>query len=203
VTPRYALDIETTGLCWDSARITTFAVHGDGITAVYESSDEAQLLAQLRGLLASLAPGTVLTWNGAVFDGPFIAGRSRELGLGEWFDLVPDLSITPKYEPQPGYEAIGLHPVFPASSGAKHNHVDVAYGYWCSWAAEHGVHWGLKPVATAAGVDVIEVDRASMDDLTPPERMAYCLSDVVATYRLDEIARADNRLEKVSSKCPD
>ena len=40
---------------------------------------------------------------------------------------------------------------------------------------------------------MIEVDREHMGAFSAPERMAYCLSDVVATYRLAELERVAAR----------
>jgi hypothetical protein len=66
--------------------------------------------------------------------------------------------------------------------------LDVAY-VWKDWALDNGVTWSLKPVAKALEIEgVIEVDRERVHLLTVPERMAYNLSDVVATYRLAEMA---------------
>lgn len=185
VTAYYAFDIETTDLRWDKGQVTTWAIFNDDLAIVQESRDEPWLIARLRETWASLPPGIVLTWNGAVFDGPFVSARSVHLGLGRWFDLVPNLQISPKYEPQPGFAQFGYDPVFPASRGV-HGHTDVAYAMR-AWAEEHGCHWSLKPVARAFGIDVIEVDREHMEKLSTSERAAYCLSDVAATYRLAQV----------------
>ena len=191
--PRYAFDIETTGLDWRADRVTTYALYGENVSVVEEGADERRLVLRMRDLLASLPAGVVLTWNGAVFDGPFVAGRSKVLGLPEWFDFARDPSIVPKYEPQPGFEAAGLHPIFPALGGATHSHTDIAYGYWRSWAQDYRVQHSLKPVARAVGIEVVKVDREHMGTLSVSERLAYCLSDVVATYRLAELARVAAR----------
>lgn len=180
--PLYALDIETTDLAWPSARITTVAIDNPQVSFVLEDSDEARLIRHLAGHLGDLPAGTVCTWNGAVFDGPFLAGRTGALGLDKWFELAPDPCIVPKYEPQPGFAPVGHHPILPATGGQVHDHLDVAYR-WGDWATANGVRWSLKAVARAVGVEVIEVDRAHMDGLSVAERMAYNLSDVVATYR--------------------
>lgn len=183
LTPLYALDIETTGLEWPTSRITTVALYSPSVSLVIEDADEARLIRRLAEHLGDLAAGTICTWNGAVFDGPFLARRTTVLGLGQWFELAPDPSIVPKYEPQPGFAPIGHHPAFPAAGHLVHRHLDVAYR-WRGWAAANDVRWSLKPVARANGIDVIEVDREHMEALSAAERMAYNLSDVVATYRL-------------------
>lgn len=181
--PLYAFDIETTGLVFTDSKVTTVAVYSPDVSFVIEDGDERRLIRQLAEHFASLPAGVVCTWNGAVFDGPFLAGRSRCIGLGGWFQSRIDLDIAPKYEPQPGFPPFGMYPLFPAADGQSHDHLDVAY-LWQDWAKASGTKWSLKPVARANGIDVIEVDREHMDALTVAERMAYNLSDVVATYQL-------------------
>jgi len=189
-TPVYALDIETTGLAWTTASVTSIAVYSPEVSAVFEDSDELRLLEAAVWFLGRLPAGRLVTWNGAVFDWPFLAGRAGTVGV-EWPAMVADAAIRPKYEPQPGFDPVGYHPAVPAADG-EHTHVDVAY-LWREWAEANGVRWGLKPVARAVGLEVIEVDRTRMDALSVPDRMAYCLSDVVATYRLGMLRPATTR----------
>lgn len=183
--PLYAFDIETTSLTWDTGRVTTVALCSAGHSFVLEDDDEARLLRALRSHLASLPAGIVATWNGSVFDGPFLAGRADTLGVARPCALFDDRSITPKYEPQPGYPGWGMHPIFDAAGTGLHRHVDVAY-LWRQRAEATGIAWSLKPVARHLGIGVVEVDRARMGDLSRPERMAYNLSDVFATLELAE-----------------
>jgi len=199
-TPRYGFDIETTGLRWDEAKVTTFAIFGDGVSVVRESTDEVELLYSLLDAFERLDPGVVVTWNGAIFDGPFLAGRFIEHDMPEAFRLRPNFNVTPKYEPQPGFPPIGFDPIFAGNNG-EHAHLDVAYGFWRKWADDNGVHWALKPVARAAGLQVIEVDREHMDALSEDERRAYCLSDARAAYELGEMA-ASAILDPQSHKEP-
>jgi len=188
--PLYAFDIETTGLDWRKNRITTFAIYGEGV-AIVEEDEELALLDKMHDAFAALPCGIVVTWNGAVFDGPFVYSRVREWTPdADWPLLMEDSSIKPKYEPQPGFRQIGYHPFFPAADGLLHRHSDIAYGYWRSWADARGCRHSLKPVAKANGIDVIEVDREHMESLSTEERKAYCLSDVRATYELAMLARA-------------
>lgn len=176
-----ALDIETTGLAYTDSRITTWALADDEWGIVRESDDEAWLIGELRRTLERLSPVVILTWNGAVFDIPFIIGRGRLLGLDQsWIVADADPNIIPKYEPQPGFPAMGISAIL-----CGHPTLDVAYEVREQVEAA-GVKWALKPVARAAGIDVIEVDRTKMDALTPEERQAYCLSDVRATYLIHE-----------------
>lgn len=181
--PRYALDIETTGLEWPTSRVTTVAVYSPAVSLVIEDADEARLLVRLAEHLAGLPAGTICTWNGACFDVPYLIGRGRALRLAPLFCGVADPAITPCQSPQPGFLPVGYHLVAAAAGGATHDHLDVACR-WRGWAAERGSRWRLKDVARAVGIPVIEVDRGHMSSLTVAERMAYNLSDVVATYEL-------------------
>gem|GEM_PF-6452905 len=56
-----AFDIETTELLRTSARVTTFAVYGDGAAALHEHDDEAKLTEMSRDVMASLPAGRVVT----------------------------------------------------------------------------------------------------------------------------------------------
>jgi len=185
--PRYALDIETTGLDCQTDLITSVGLYGAGLAFVLEDPDEHRLLEMLWWYMNDLPAGEIVTWNGAVFDGPFLHHRADLYNLPpDRFRLIEDPSISPKYEPQPGFEPVGYHLSMKAYEGL-HTHRDMAYE-WKDWATAHQVKWGLKPVARAVEIEgVIEVDREHMDRLTVPERMAYNLSDVVATYQLAEM----------------
>lgn len=187
--PRYGFDIETTGLRWDEAKVTTFAIYGDGLTVAYESANEEELVLRMIDLFRELDTGIVVTWNGAVFDGPFLAGRFLEHHIDHGLRLVPNFTVVPKYEPQPGFARIGFDPLFASRSG-EHSHLDIAYGYWRKWAEDSKTttKWALKPVASAVGINVIEVDRQHMDRLSQKERLAYCQSDARAAYMLAELA---------------
>ncbi len=193
-TPRYALDIETApldpntadpreGLYWPTARITTVAVYNPSVSFVIEDGDESRLIMATVDRLADLPGGIICTWNGANFDYPMLIGRSRMLNLPDWWDsIVLDPTITPKYEPQPGFEPVGHDLILSAASG-QHSHLDVAY-LWKEWAASNDVKWRLKDVARANGMNPIEVDREHMDRLTVAERLGYNFSDTVVTYDL-------------------
>lgn len=193
---RYALDIETTGLDCRTDRITSVGIYGSGVAFVLEDPNEDRLLESLWLYVTKLPAGEIVTWNGAVFDGPFLSHRAVVCRLpSEWFPLVADPDIAPKYEPQPGFRPVGYHLAMQAGGWRRHTHRDLAYELR-EWATAHHVKWGLKPVARAAGIEgVIEVDREHMDLLTVPERMAYNLSDVVATYEL--AAMADRGMAEV------
>lgn len=179
----YAFDIETTSLTWDTGRVKTVAVCSAEHSWVFEDDDETLVLRELRAHMAALPAGVVVTWNGAFFDGPYLAGRADTLGVEHPCTLFADRSLTPKYDPQPGFPRYGMHPIFDACGTGLHAHADIAFA-WRELAETAGVHWGLKPVARSEGLEVIEVDRTRMDALSRDERMAYNLSDVHATLGL-------------------
>ncbi len=182
--PVYAVDIETTGLDSTRDRVISAAVYSSTTAAFIFDVDEGWILSRLLALLAGVQRGTVVTWNGSCFDGPFIVQRIQALDLRDAGPVLhPDPSITSKYDPQPGFDTIGYHPLFRTSMGGLHRHVDVAYAFR-PWAEAAGVRWSLKPVAHALGIPAIEVDAAHADELTIPELSAYNLSDTYATWRL-------------------
>ena len=119
----------------------------------------------------------MVTWNGAVFDFPFLDSRGARHGLLRPFTLRLDSTIQPKYDPTPGYEGgyrVGLLAL---------EHVDLAYLAQAD-ARARGVSWSLKPYARACGLDPIEVDRSRMHVLTPAQRREYVASDAITTWRL-------------------
>ena len=198
-TPRgryYALDIETEGLDPTEHKITTVAMYGNGASMVIEDSDEAFLIQAGLDWLESQAPSTIVTWNGSCFDGPFLYLRSNGVGFGvkqlrsdgllrsSIVNLNQNESIVPKYGPLAEFGQFGYDLDF---CEGQHGHVDLAYAFK-DWAEVNGVIWSLKPVARAMGLKVIEVDREQMESLSVAERMAYNLSDVVATYDLAVLA---------------
>jgi len=190
--PIYAVDIETTGLYWEDGRITTVAIYSEQVSVVFEDANEKRLLRHVRDMLESLEGGVIATWNGAVFDGPWLSARSKVVGIGDWTRLRPDPAIIPKYEPQTGFDRTGYDMHVRCTGTGFHRHFDVAYA-WKDRAESAGVKWSLKPVARSAGIPVIEVDRTSMDALSVAERMAYNLSDVVATYEIAKIVLGEAR----------
>lgn len=147
--------------------------------------DERRLLASVAHLMNRFSeqhPDAVLaTWNGSVFDLPFLADRARFLGLPEhWYaplELTPDASFAPKYDPLPGHDG-GY-----AATWAGLRHVDMAYVDKDECLAA-GVSWSLKPWAKHLGMNPVEVDRTRMHELTKEELDAYVTSDAVITHAL-------------------
>lgn len=199
--PIYALDIETDtdgdlGLDPTRGGIVNVALSTPDRTAVFDldtielpdpldGSDvsrpvrEAAVLRALDEMLQGLPPGILATWNGSAFDLPFIATRAELLGVTLTLDLVADSSIVPKYGPLPGHETAYR------ASWYHHRHLDVCFAYQ-AFAAESGVPWNLKPVCRAFHIEMIEVDRTRIDELSLKERADYVASDAFGTRRLTE-----------------
>lgn len=188
--PFYGVDIETDtsqdgsptgphpkGLDPAYAAITDVAVSGEGWSKVF-TGEEHTLLVGLAELLDELEAGMLVTWNGAVFDLPFLNERLARCGLAADLRLVYDASIAVKYEPTPGYRG-----GYRASWGA-HSHIDIAPLYKPE-AEALGVKHSLKPVYRAVtGKEPIEVERSAMHLLSEEARLAYAVSDTDITWEL-------------------
>lgn len=183
-----AFDIETDttgggGLDPRSAGIASIAASTTTGIDFFDSAspgsrqDEARLLLEFDRWLLHTRPDRLVTWNGAVFDGPFIDSRARNLGIKLGLVLTLDETITPKYEPCPGYAGgyqLDWHGI---------GHEDVAYT-WRTWCMETDVRWSLKSCAEANNIEAISVDRERIHDLTWTELRDYNLSDTAATLAL-------------------
>lgn len=124
----------------------------------------------------------IATWNGAGFDVPFLAHRFRQLGVETGMVSAPTDLVRPKYQALPG--SGGCHEMHWRGAGVHpHSHFDVAYAS-VELASAAGVKHSLKPVARAAGIEMVEVDRSRIDLLTPAEQDAYVASDAVGTREL-------------------
>ena len=194
----YGLDIETDttvdGLDPAIARITEVSLSTEDGDLIFDDADETTLLRRLDDALADLPAGLLLTWNGDFFDLPFLAVRASrrlpEFGL----QLIPAPGLAPKYAPLPGFTIAHTalwrcrplpEPVLAGQPNGPmhHQHLDIAFAYR-RIAADLGVPWSLKPVCKALGIDMIEVDRERMHDLSPAERAAYVTSDTRGTREL-------------------
>lgn len=179
-----ALDIETEtrfggGLDPLASSVVAVALaFDDGSTAVFDDADEVALLTRVDEVLRA-RHGLLLTWNGAGFDLPFIAVRSRVLGIESGLGLITrhDPALPVKYAPPPG---LG-DPV--RARWYSTAHVDVAHLYR-TFAEEHGLQWSLKPIARQHGLDPVEVDRTAIHELSPEELEAYVASDALVTLDL-------------------
>lgn len=177
VTPEqfYGFDIETdttmNGLDPNVAAVVAIAV----VTAHERyviMGDERDLLCSTDTLLGELAPGVIVTWNGAGFDMPFLARRAQLLGL----DL--GLRITPSIDQlvEPRVDERSDRPRFRAAWGA-HAHLDAFSVYRADVGRTLGLSCGLKPLARLMGYQPIEVDRTRIESLSPDELEAYVASD--------------------------
>jgi DNA polymerase elongation subunit (family B) len=193
--PLTVLDIETdtdgvNGLDPTASRVVSAALaFSDGAPLVFEDADERVLLAGLDEVVRSRT-GLLVTWNGAGFDLPFIAVRSERLGLPTGLVTVTDPGLPVKYAPPAG---LGL-PVRARWGGTAH--VDIAFLYQ-RFAEVRSIPWSLKPVARAAGLEPVEVDRERIHDLDQQALRAYVLSDVVTTLALAERLRLTDLLKAV------
>ena len=180
--PVYGFDIETdttvNGLDPRVSRVISVAIWSLIEQHCVAGEDERELLFELARLVDRLPAGIMAGWNSAVFDLPFLATRAEALGVELPFTLVPDPTIVPKYDFTPphacGYRAyVG-----------RHVHADIAYAYKLD-ASQFGVSWSLKPVARAfGGIEMVEVDRGRMQELSADELAAYNLSDARGTCLL-------------------
>jgi len=190
-TPLYGLDIETDttvdGLDPSIGRVLAVAVVRDQPSAeatdssgcdVFADADEAQLLARLDRHLAHLAPGVLVTWNGARFDLPYLATRAELLGVPLGLHLALDPSRTSHHDPLPGH--VGSY----RASWYGHDHLDVYRVYRADLGPALHVPCSLKAVAALAGLAPIEVDASRVHDLSAAEVAAYVASDARCTAAL-------------------
>lgn len=181
-TALYSLDIETdtavNGLDPSVAAVTAVAVASAAGPTVFTGA-EHRILADLAAWLTDpeLTPGVVVTWNGSAFDLPFLASRAAVTGAGLPLRLRPDPEFPLKYPP-----AVGWPHAVRATIG-PHGHCDLM-PLWRPWAEQRGVPAGLKTVAAAVGIPMIEVDRTRIHALTAAELTAYAASDAVGTLAL-------------------
>lgn len=201
----YSLDIETdtdgvNGLDPREARITEIAISTADGDAVFNDASEAHLLYNADRHIRRLPPGLIGTWNGTFFDLPYIADRlsmaratqdaaryaAEKVDLYEFgMRLIPQPGLTPKYDFLPGHSTgygCWWRTDSPDPRGI-HQHLDISDAYK-RFAAEAGVKHSLKPVCIANGIEMIEVDRTKMHELTVAERSAYGASDTRGTRAL-------------------
>lgn len=169
--------------------VTAAAFHDGRHTNVLHAADyrdgEAGLLSRVGAYMIGAGAsrdngGVLVTWNGSVFDLPFLVDRARMLGVLGWFtglELTRDESIVPKYDPLPGH-AGGYRATWHGLP-----HLDMAYVDRDECLAT-GVSWSLKPWATHLGLDPVEVDRTRMHELSRAELDSYVASDAVITHGL-------------------
>lgn len=178
--PLYGLDLETDtttdGLDPAVAAIVAVAVSTDAEDHVFTGS-ESSILDHLDRLVADLAPGIIVTWNGATFDLPFLACRSRvadrRIGLRVWEDHA--IACHRTGEP-------GEVPVRGAWFG--HRHLDGYRLYRADVGRSLGLSCGLKALSRLVGLAPVEVDRSRIQDLDHETLVAYVASDAHLARRL-------------------
>ncbi|MFM7068231.1 MAG: 3'-5' exonuclease, partial [Actinomycetes bacterium] len=131
---------------------------------------EAALLTRLDERLLELAPGVIVTWNGATFDLPFLDARAIRLGVALHLRLTEDPRMAPSDRRGP------LRHVYRATWG-PHRHLDGYRLYRADVGRTLGFPCGLKPMARLVGLQPVEVDRAQIHQLSAAELHDYVASD--------------------------
>jgi DNA polymerase family B, exonuclease domain len=178
----YGLDIETDtttdGLDPQVGRVLAVAVASGEHTVVLTDPDEATLLARLDRHLGELAPGVIVTWNGARFDLPYLATRADRLDVSLGLVLRPDPAQRSHHEPLPGHAG-----AYRARWG-DHAHLDIYRTYRADVGPVFRMPCSLKAIAGLAGLSPVEVDASQVHVLGGPELAAYVASDAVCTREL-------------------
>lgn len=132
---------------------------------------EADSLADLDQHLAGLEPGILVTWNGGCFDLPFLSERAVLCGVTLGLRLVHDPLIPGSHQrpqrPAGGYRA----------RWHSHGHLDAYQVFRADVGASMGLSCALKSLARLVGLEVVEVDRQRIHELSDDERSAYVVSD--------------------------
>ena len=192
--PLYGLDIETDttvdGLDPSVGRVLAVAVAtADGVTVV-DDADEGQLLGRLDQHLADLAPGVIVTWNGARFDLPYLWARADAAGVGLGLALVADPSRARAPRSGDPRRSAGRSAADRAGGyrawWGGHRHLDVYRCYRADVGRALGMACSLKAVAALAGLAPVEVDAARMHVLDRATLRAYVASDAACTRELAE-----------------
>lgn len=179
--PLYGLDIETDttldGLDPRVAAIVAIAVVGPEGDRVFTGS-EAGILAAVDAHLRDLSPGTVVTWNGAAFDLPFVAERAQAAGVDLGLTIIWDAAAPPPHEPLPG------HPGRYRAVWHRHHHLDAYRAYRAM--TDPDIRCSLKAIARLAGYDPVELDAGRLHEVRPSDLRRYILSDATLTRQLAE-----------------
>jgi DNA polymerase elongation subunit (family B) len=157
--------------------IVGVALVGEGVEVVLDGP-EPQLLAGLDRALASLPPGVLVTWNGSAFDLPYLADRAGRAGATLGLSIRHDETIVLSRDPLRG------HPGAYRASWYDHRHLDGYRLYRSEIDPESGLSCGLKSLARHFGLDVVEVDRARIHELSRDELRRYVVSDALLAREL-------------------
>lgn len=102
----YGIDIEidTTVEVVDPAvaAIRSVAISGRNFDDLF-TGPEAEMIVAVDQRLAQLAPGVLASWNGSIYDLPFIAERARMVGVDIGLTLCLDTRLTLRRRPLPGH----------------------------------------------------------------------------------------------------
>jgi len=193
----YAIDIETDtspltqeeknqgylsrGLDPAISRIINIAIASSKGTVVFDG-EERDILNKLEQYFRTASPGIVVTWNGSVFDFPFINDRARILKIPLGLLITENPQIVPKYTATPGHRG-GYGAEWTRENGSKLGHIDIAYSFK-NFAEENDITWSLKPMATAKGLNPVKVDASAIHLLTKEQVNEYVASDALVTRTL-------------------
>ena len=179
--PVYGLDIETDtttdGLDPDLSAVVAIALVGPDGSHVFDGP-ESESLTALDETLRALPAGIVATWNGAAFDLPFLARRAARAGTRLGLELVADPSIAMRSDPIAGETCAYRARWF------DHLHLDGYRLYRADVGRLLGLSCGLKPMARLVGLNPVQVDRATLHELSADEVRAYVTSDARVTREL-------------------
>jgi hypothetical protein len=179
--PVYGLDIETDtsvdGLDPAVGRILCVAVSGPDGEIVVADTDEAALLVELDARLGELAPGVLVTWNGAGFDLPYLATRARLVGAPIGLRVVLDPALAARH-PLPGHE--GAY----RGQWYGHRHLDAYRLFRADVGRTFGLSCSLKSLAGLAGLSPVAVDASRVHELPGSLLHAYVASDARCTREL-------------------
>jgi DNA polymerase elongation subunit (family B) len=183
--PLYGLDIETDttvdGLDPSVGRVLAVAVADADHVTVIDDADEVALLTNLDRHLGGLAPGVIVTWNGARFDLPYLSSRADQAAVALGLRLQADPSRThPSDRDRSPLDRLGGV----RAHWGGHRHLDVYRCYRADVGRALGMTCSLKAVAALVGLAPIEVDAARVHLLDPARLEAYVASDAACTREL-------------------
>jgi DNA polymerase elongation subunit (family B) len=185
--PIYGLDIETDtlidGLDPAVSPVLLAALSTPEGDEVYDGA-EGDLLRALDDRLRALPPGVLATWNGAVFDLPFLSDRATALGVPLGLALVPDGTVVLGRGPLRGHE--GAY----RARWHGHRHLDAYRMYRGDVGRVLRISCSLKSIARLVGLTPVEVDRERIHELPRPVLDAYVASDARLARQLSERRRA-------------
>ncbi len=136
------------------------------------------MLRDLDIYLRGLAPGVIVTWNGARFDLPFLSDRARTCGVRLGLELTTDTASRSPHAPLHGH-AGGYF-----ASWFGHRHLDAYRVYRADVGAMLHLPCGLKSLASFMGFRPVEVDRDQIHNLDTGQLHEYVASDATLTRLL-------------------